>query len=346
MGEPIGDFVLRWEPLSVRISDHGSKATSNYSVVSLPAPLAKAATRLEMYIDAVAFVQKGGSGSNYGNAALAFNTGVATRPGETSMNVPGGYNWDKFLISSMSSKGTGYGLGGWCVAEGRQQLSAADAKAVMRAGVKLDLLQICPASSVDVSAIENAIAKMCEGKAPPLPPYCAKPESRAPAQKLDSIEAGFAKLEPGNATPAPKERKTSSSMNPIDIALESAETERQRRKQEEQKRQATAERERVAREEASQFCSAAKAKQDNCAKNTCGSQPDAEICTDRREEPFKGCPGGAEKCLVFPKFICYARGPNPKLAEWNSCLISKNKECLESRKVITSVDQCILDRLK
>lgn len=166
-GEPISDFTLQWELQDITISpDHKGKGKS-HQVGTLPAPLSRAAKQTELYLEGIAFLNMPHSlGVRY--AALPFNTGVAVRPSVTgSMNVPGGHNWEKFLLRS-NAPGQN-----WCVAKGREYLDAAGAKAVMRAGVTISRFELCAsASTVDVSALTAAIARLCGDARSGNPQFC------------------------------------------------------------------------------------------------------------------------------------------------------------------------------
>jgi hypothetical protein len=348
MGEPIGHYVLGWSPTTVRVADAEGGGSQTYLVENLPTAVGKAAQRMELYVEAIAFVEKAPTSRT---VVLAFNTGVAAKPGETSMNVPEGYDWDKFLHGGVSNKGIGLGLAGWCVAEGRQQLNAKDAKAVMRAGVKLDGLQVCPSSTVDVAPVENALAKLCESNTGPTPHYCSRKKE---AKEIDPIDAAFAKLEdrrPGGTTGAGKKAGSSEAM---EAAFEAAETERKAREDarlkaaaELRERLAAAERLALERKSALDFCNAAKATQDSCAERTCGSRPSAEICTDSRRDPTPPCDGGpGTRCIVFPKYTCYANAANPKRSEWETCSATVAATCATSGKPIISVYQCVAARTR
>ncbi len=351
MGEPIGDYVLGWKPTKVRVADAEGSGSKTYQVESLPAALGKAAQLMELYVEAVAFVVNPPTRRNGSPIALAFNTGVATKPGETSMNVPEGYNWEKFLHGAMSNKGIGLGQAGWCVVEGRQQIDAKDAKAVMRAGVKLDGLVVCSSSTVDVSPIENAIAKLCKSNTGAAPHYCTRKKE---AQEIDSIDAAFSRLEDRRSAGGTPAGKKVGASDPMEAAFEAAEKERQVREDARLKslaelraRQAAAEQLAIAKKNAVVFCNAAKATQDSCAERSCGRKPSAEICTDSRMDPPRPCQGGpGTKCMVFPRYTCYANGPNPQRSEWESCSATAAQACATSGEPITSIDECVAARIR
>lgn len=351
MGEPIGDYVLGWKPTKLRVADAEGSGSRTYPVESLPPTMGKATQKVELYVEAVAFVMDTPTRRSKTAVALAFNTGVASKPGETSMNVPEGYDWDKFLHGAMANKGVGLGQAGWCVAEGRQQLDAKEAKAIMRAGVKLDGLVVCPSSTVEVGPVENAIAKQCESNTGPAPHYCAKKKE---TREMDAIDAAFSKLEGQRPVVNTAVGKKTGSGDPMDAAFEAAETERQAREDarlkvlaERRARQAAADQLALEKKNALDFCNAAKATQDSCAERSCGSKPSAEICTDSRMDPTPPCRGGPNtSCFVFPRYTCYANAPNPKRSEWESCAATTAQACASSGKPITSIDQCVAARTR
>jgi len=339
VGEPIDDYVLGWKPTSLKLADSNGKNLNSYQIVALPAPLGKAANNMELYVEAVAFVQAQPMGGRHNTVAVAFNTGVAAKPGTTSMSVPGGHNWDKFLFSSPSSKSGSLGLQSWCTEQGRTPLSAADAKTVMRQGIQLYLLQICPKSTVDVSPLERAIDKWCASAPKPAPPFCPKPEpviKIEPKGSSDAIDEAFTKLEGRNTKNSPTAHKVKDggAGNAMDAAFEAANAERAARVKATQRRK-----------EATDFCNAAKATQDSCAAQTCGAKPSDEICTDSRRDKPPPCKG-PNACLYFETYTCYARGPNPELAKWNSCLSEKSRACAATGKPISSIETCVAEQLK
>ncbi|SFQ34372.1 hypothetical protein [Variovorax sp. 770b2] len=359
MGEPIGDFVLGWKPGTIRIASAEGGGSQLHQVDSLPAPLSKAAQNMELYVEAVAFVEKPPASPNYNTVAITFNTGVASKPGETSMNVPGGYDWDKFLHGGMSSEGIALGAVGWCSEKGRRDLSAKDAKAIMLAGVKLQGLQLCPKSTVDVSPMENAIAKVCESALieaglGPSSHFCPKKEAQKPEpKKANAIDDAFARLEGRR----PAETANTDKAKPFDSMsskFEAAEAERKAREVDKARalaaqrdREAEAERQALRREAAQNFCTTAKDAQDSCAAKTCGSKPSATMCLRSVQDPYPPCKAGPGfSCLQIPHYSCVEQGPNPKLPEWESCSAGVDRSCAAAGKPIASVDACVAERLK
>lgn len=353
MGEPMGDFVVGWKPTTVRIANASGDGSLIYKAEALPDMLRRAAQAMELYVDAVAFVQNPPASSNYRVVALSFNTGVASKPGETSMNVTGGYNWDRFLHGGMSTSGVMLGMTGWCVEKGREDLNAKDAKAVMRAGVKLESLALCPKSSVNVSPIERAIDKTCESAFAETAlgasaHFCAKKEVKKP----NVIDDAFARLE--GRKPAEIAKPKVNTTDPMASKFESAEAERSLREAslvrltaEQRARDEAAVRQARRLGVAQNSCKADKEVQDSCVAKTCGRKPDATVCTRSEREPTQPCMGGpGVSCIVFPKYTCMAHGPNPKLSEWESCSANLESTCATDGKVVKTIDACVAERLR
>lgn len=180
MGEPVGNYGLLWKLRSVQLQDGDGKGSRSYTLDALPAPLAAAAQRSTLMLEGLAYVQD----SRQGMLAVAFDTGAPARPdGKVSFNVPGSPSWDKFLIRGSNQ---GQGLAGWCTSEGRSYAAPADAKALMRAGVRLGNLQLCPRSSASADSLERAIDKHCEGGAKAA--YCAPAKPPAAAAATDVLD--------------------------------------------------------------------------------------------------------------------------------------------------------------
>lgn len=199
LDEPMGDFDLLWKPATVRISDATGGASLLYNVDALPATIGKAMQRIRLRVEAVAFLQN--PSFNRGSVAIAFHTGQPTHPGETSTSAPHGYEWAKLLHNGMSPAAPTAEPVAWCMENGRRSLAEADARAIVRAGVRLENLRLCPGSTLDVLPVELAIARICgsafTGTALGTSPhFCAKKEFRKSTVRRDSaIDAAFDRLE-------------------------------------------------------------------------------------------------------------------------------------------------------
>lgn len=148
MGEPIGNYTLKWQLKSLDLMDAKRKITRHYNGYQpdWPQPFEKATRSIEFYID----------GSFYSDrimTGIRFNTGVSSRAGEISYNVPGGSNWDKTFIH-FPYKG--------CTSP--DYLDAKSAKAFFKAGVRLSsIAEYCPDTGfTNLDALESAIYRMCE----------------------------------------------------------------------------------------------------------------------------------------------------------------------------------------
>lgn len=153
MGEPIGNYVLSWKLVSVKLMDPTRYKPVYYAAANLPADLQKAAGSLELYVDAVAAMHAVGVSSQ---ARLHhFDTGTSVRAGDgKSFNTPGSPNWGEL-----------FGLrGDACEPKGTSFLAASEAKKEFRAGVQLDrIATFCPRSGLsNVSDVQRAIVKLCE----------------------------------------------------------------------------------------------------------------------------------------------------------------------------------------
>lgn len=179
MGEPVGNYGLVWSVRTVRLRNGDGKGAHNYALGDLPPALARAARGSELSMQALAFLQ--GHAAKLGTVGIAFDTGAPVRPdGKPSFNVPGSPDWSQLLILGSSNA---RGLPGWCEAKGRHYMPAEDAKQVMRAGVQLGHLQICPNTSASVDTLERAIDQYCDQS--PNAGFCARQAAPAKADLLD-----------------------------------------------------------------------------------------------------------------------------------------------------------------
>jgi hypothetical protein len=188
MGEPVGRFGLVWKLTAVQLRNGNDEGRRHYAIGALPPALVAAAQRSELMLEGLAYVQ----GTRQGRLAVAFDTGAPTRPdAKESFNVPGSPDWDQFLIRGSQ---TGQSLAGWCVPKQRLYAPPAQAKAVMRAGVQLDQLQLCPSSSASADSLAGAIASYCKTGAEA--PYCASaPPQTAAATPASDRPANQSQLD-------------------------------------------------------------------------------------------------------------------------------------------------------
>jgi hypothetical protein len=202
MGEPICNYILSWKLTDVKLQAPDGKVARSYALTELAPELARAARASELSISAVASVSAIARGGKE-DLRLAFDTGVAVRPGGKSFNVPSGYDWDKFLIAA-----TAPGQG-WCEPKGRQYAAVADAKRMMIGGVRLSALQVCPSSMAVADALESALAKYCEkAQSSARPEFCEKqdnektkePDKGAGMAKQRSTPAAASILDGGGTT--------------------------------------------------------------------------------------------------------------------------------------------------
>ncbi len=195
VGEPVGSFVVKWDAKEVRIVDPAPRKGSTLYAIGgrvISGELAEAANKSELYIEASVSVT--GGAVQLSPVDLAFDTGVAVRSGKgASMNVPGSWNWDKFLLKA-GVLGTSP-----CNKKAPQYISEQNAKAIMKDGnVQLLNIKLCPGTQVNASALESAIDALCRDDNSVNTSLCAKkPQAEKDKEKVQPsvIEDAFAKLD-------------------------------------------------------------------------------------------------------------------------------------------------------
>lgn len=180
MGDPLASYAVTWSLFSFHIANSIGGGSQNYLAGSVPGKLWDAAKGMELSLYGAAIV-KGSSPM----VALHFNTGLGVKPGgELSLNVPDGYNWDKFLIYPRD----GSGLQWACPEDNLKYVASADAKHLMRSGVALEGLQVCPRSLVDTDRLDRAIDAFCEANPKNPARFCPKePEESVGSNVLDEL---------------------------------------------------------------------------------------------------------------------------------------------------------------
>lgn len=157
VGEPIGDYTLNWQVASVYLKQPGSNKGAKLEVTDLPKPLAAAAQNVELYLSGMAAVNPrlGKHHAWQPGLWLGFDTGVGVKPGTaTSFNMPGGYDWNKFIQIKQGAKR--------CEDVGSDYLAPERARHVMQDGLDLTGLMICKSSQASVDGLEAALARLCE----------------------------------------------------------------------------------------------------------------------------------------------------------------------------------------
>lgn len=216
MGEPIGDYNLSWKITSMQVLGSEGRSASLYPV-GLPKPVADAISRTELGIEAVAFADSPDQRSP-GVAALRFDTGASVRPGhETSVSVPSGYDWGKFLMNESNASGN------WCASS--SFMSAEAAKRLFVGGIRLTRLELCPRSTALVS-IESALDRYCESLAANArPAYCEKVEGADKKPAAAAADAAALKARLAQMTEKYREEAAKScevAMRPIAACIANA----------------------------------------------------------------------------------------------------------------------------
>lgn len=241
VGEPVGSFVVKWDAKEVRIVDPAPRKGSTLYAIGgrvISGELAEAANKSELYIEASVSVT--GGAVQLSPVDLAFDTGVAVRSGKgASMNVPGSWNWDKFLLKA-GVLGTSP-----CNKKAPQYISEQNAKAIMKDGnVQLLNIKLCPGTQVNASALESAIDALCRDDNSVNTSLCAKkPQAEKDKEKVqpNAIEDAFAKLDktdtkkPSNRTATIEDAFTKMETDRA-AAIHAAKLENDRRAAEERKR--------------------------------------------------------------------------------------------------------------
>lgn len=223
VGEPIGDYILKWQLTTVKIKNDSDGVTT-FSIGKLPKALSESAKKTELYIDGIAYIKY--KKPIHGTIALPFNTGVAVRPtSRASLNVPSGYDWNKLIINGGGFDSKGPAAGGmstWCVAKGRQYLTADKAKEVFSQGIGLEGMQICPSTFVSVMSIEEELRNICRQTGSAQYNFCGKSQLSDLEARIES-EMGLRK--DAAAVVDGKVASSASGKTAAEIALEEADRE-------------------------------------------------------------------------------------------------------------------------
>lgn len=344
MGEPVGDYNLEWQLYKIILKGATGNPIAYYGVEQLPKPLQAAANATELYIEGVADISGGLSGS-FGYHA--FNTGVPVRAGVgTSMNVPGSPSWGTLFLNRPECNDKEY-----------PYMNAQDAKLAFKKGIKLQLLNICPKSSMSVSSLVSAIKELCKSPGADkthrfCPKQIIKKEKMA---ETNAIDDAFTKLEKKAAeTPIVK----AGSIDDAFTQMEASQIEKERLRvaaiKEKKEREDKEVKDKIRREEAIQFCTVAMRSEQSCLQDACKKEPSKTICTDLRQDPIEynrdtSPMREGESRFVFPKsatYTCYSDGVNPAYSVWQSCAKNMASQCSRDGKQPTSLDECIVQREK
>jgi hypothetical protein len=355
MGEPVGNYLASWNVRSVRISGKNGRSNT-LDVATLPAPLKRAADKIELYLDAVSLAATPDGASTVWHA---FNTGVAVQSGgESSYNVPGSPDWGKLFFSRLSLKP--------CDLATRDYLPADAAKQIWKKGAYLSLygstfvLELCPQSGVsNLEPLTTAIADLCERTKGAgygfctafcdqnhglSYEFCTPHKVEKPAAEAKTIDDAFASLE-GRAPGAAGTVDTVQPGAGSDIDSAFALMEKQKRAQKLAEAKARAQRERHDSVVAS--CTATVNLQNVCLAKSCGTEPAARICTQSVPDPPPRCNAQeGTSCLFIQTYSCMAYGQNPKLGAWRQCLASLDKAACTPDGRVQTVDQCVAEQEK
>ena len=348
MGDPLGNYGLSWQLDGFHIAaakGHQVKegTAHRYQPNAIPPQIWEAAQKIELSFYGAALVAGAPSG-----VALQFNTGASVRPtGKLSLNVPDGYNWEKFLISPP----LGSGLKWACVEKALKYVDPAEAKGLMRKGLELQGLQVCQQTTVDVTPVERAIEKFCATNLSHPALFCPKGRAEAAERQSGSDRASsdpFATL----AKPAARKvGRTGDSNDPFASLREQGGDSVRAPAQDMGAAFAKAEQERMANVErrrqhdgVTASCQRDITAQERCAKSPCDAEPPKEVCL-RSEQPLDTCPPG-KRCFIFQSYRCAEHAPNPAHAKWQTCSRDAATACASLGPKITSLASCVTERSK
>lgn len=356
LGEPVGDYKLKWTLRDLTINGGGLHSDMHIAAGNIPPALAKEAKSIELYLDGIASVNLSDKSMYDLNditlVSHAFNTGVATRAGQLSYNTPGSPKWSEVFLKGYVSPNNDFIK--------HDYLSEKEAKEIFKrshqpeAPLRMHNFIIGPKSTVSVGDLENRIGELCANpKTAPSYEFCPaikeKPKKEKEAEK-DSIEDAFFKLEkdkggkaskPGNSDAFSDldKGKGSKAGQGMDAAFNDVETHRI-----EVARQREAQRvERVRHEEAARFCEAAFEARKSCnEKAGCGGEPEKTVCVSGHT--MDCATGNNPHALYICPYVCDATDLNPKHAEWETCTTNATGSCARHTSA-RSMGDCVSERM-
>lgn len=352
-GEPVGNYVLTWKLVSLSIADGvvqrrdsvRSPGKSTYSVESLPAEVARAASGLRLYVEGSTLATYGTRAAPTGR--VRFETGVATSAGKASSNVPGSPGWGKLLIIR----------GNDCSDTDVGHVAEPEARRRFAEGIQLgSAVTFCPSTAVHgLDALEAAIERFCSttsglpgaSGAMSRPAFCPpadKAGNPEPRNLQDAVASAFAAMENRAArapAPAAAASKPSPAGNAIDQQFEFMAAKRrendaiaaanERVRQEQESKLAL---QRQQREEVERVCRRLIDAQSACVRDFCGPRPPPRSCGARSE-------GGSG--LLLPSTVVCA--PSAQEQAWSACPkgIEATRRCA-SGEVVLTFEQCVAQR--
>lgn len=371
MGEPVGDYRLKWEFDSLTLA-----GWYPYNARNMPVELEKEIKRIELYLDVVADVYLGPGWGGYGiEAHHPFNTGVATRAGQLSYNTPGSPKWSELFLSSVfyfGDRSQGY-------------LPEKEARALFKRSKQPELplnlrnLKFGPKSAFSgLDGLENKIAELCRNKkTAPSFSFCPaivempKKEAKSKPDQQRNDPDPFARLEKGKGKPA--STSGTGATDPF-ASLEkgnsiNAEQGIDARFAAMEARLANVERQRkIAKyveapdDKGKAFCEAVMQEKAKCLVDVCGRQPEQFICLATIDRPnslmlrrVQWHPNDsiarptllareATRSIILINPCPRGRPPNPKYNEWEACMQSSPDRCKVRDISSGSMKECLLQR--
>jgi hypothetical protein len=330
MGDPLASYAVTWSLFSLHIANLIGGGSQNYLAGSVPGKLWDAAKGMELSLYGAAIV-KGSSPM----VALQFNTGLGVKPGgELSLNVPDGYNWDKFLIYEKDGMGAYFKA---CYEDDLKYVAPADAKRLMRSGMTLEGLQVCPRSSVDTDRLDRAIDAFCEANPKNSARFCPKEqEEEVKAQKKGEPPDPFSALSnkpsakaDARQTSGSKEVEESVGSNALDELADRDFV-----------RKILAQQREDFRNKADQACSTAMQKIDACISSESCPGSDPALCSSIPPEPrsYSKCLKTWSGCINCQDEMAVRREQCAGLSDqdadmWESKWGAQAKRCSDQKKL-------------
>ncbi|MFA5371941.1 MAG: hypothetical protein WC298_08220, partial [Sideroxydans sp.] len=337
MGDPLASYGVTWSLFSFHIVNANGGASQNYLAGSVPGKLWDAAKGVELWLYGAAIV-KGSSPI----VALQFNTGLGVKPGgELSLNVPDGYNWNKFLIYPKDGMGSIFRV---CSEDDLKYIVPADAKNLMRKGIALEEFQVCPRSSVDTERLDRAIDAFCEANPKNPARFCPKEqEEKVEVKKKSEPPYPFPALSnkqsakaAARKSPSSKEVEESVGSNALDELADRDFVHKILAQQRE-----------AFRIKADHACSTAMQKIDACISSASCQGPDLALCSSIPPEPwsYRKCLESWSGCLNCQDEVAARRQKCAGLSDqdadmWESKWGAQAKRCSDQKKLGAAEGAC------
>ena len=179
MGEPVGNYALEWQVLTLRFKNQSSDNPF------LLASLKQATEKIEFYLDASVTVKS--PHVDWAKSTVhyhRFNTGTAVKANKgISYNSPGSPDWGKVFIQRSPCKADA------------MYANVADSKKAFQQGIQLSALNICSGTSISFLGFDSEVDRFCASDEGQKYSFCAKKDKEEPKINNQQIDDAFAKFE-------------------------------------------------------------------------------------------------------------------------------------------------------